>query len=143
MVRPAVVCPTLPSQPWRWTATHHKLLRQPADACALQTPSTFALSELTRENLIMKTTLLRCAMLLAVVTSLPAAAQHDERCEPVPKAEWRPQAELKRKLTNQGWKISRVKVTNGCYEVYGRDEKNAKAEQFFHPRTLERVTAAK
>jgi hypothetical protein len=72
-----------------------------------------------------------------------ALAQHAEKCEAIPQAEWKPQAELERKLTNQGWKISRVKITNGCYEVYGRDEKNQKVETFFHPKTFEVVTAPK
>jgi hypothetical protein len=70
-----------------------------------------------------------------------AFAQHAEKCDPIPKEEWRPQAELERVLTNQGWKISRVKITNGCYEVYGRDAKNNKMETFFHPKTFEVVTA--
>jgi hypothetical protein len=68
---------------------------------------------------------------------------HDEKCDPIPKEEWKPQAELERKLTNEGWKISRVKITNGCYEVYGRDAKNNKMETFFHPKTFEIVTAPK
>ena len=72
-----------------------------------------------------------------------ALAQHAERCEDIPKEEWKPQAELERKLVNQGWKISRVKITNGCYEVYGRDEKNNKVETFFHPKTFAVVTAPK
>ena len=54
----------------------------------------------------------------------PRFAQHTEKCEPIPQEEWQPQADLERKLTNKGWKISRVKITNGCYEVYARDEKN-------------------
>ena len=72
-----------------------------------------------------------------------ALAQHAEKCEVVSKEEWKPQAELERKLTDQGWKISRVKITNGCYEVYGRDEKNNKVETFFHPKTFDIVTAPK
>jgi len=81
------------------------------------------------------------AALVLLVASAGAFAQHAEKCEPIPPAEWKPQAELERKLTNQGWKISRVKITNGCYEVYGRDEKNQKVETFFHPKTFEVVTA--
>ena len=104
--------------------THHQRLRQGVDGSMgerRQAP-TRRILRLSLANLIleippMKTTLLTCATLLAILTALPAAAQHDERCEPVPKAEWRPQAELERKLINQGWKISRVKITNGCYEV--------------------------
>jgi hypothetical protein len=85
-----------------------------------------------------KQTLILCA---ALCLAAGAQAQHAERCEPIPKEEWKPQAELERKLGNQGWKISRVKITNGCYEVYGRDEKNKKVETFFHPKTFEVVTA--
>ena len=79
---------------------------------------------------------------LAVVAA-GAFAQHAEKCEPIPKHEWKPQAELERQLTNQGWKIGRVKITNGCYEVYGRNATGRKVELFFHPKTFERVTAPK
>ena len=80
---------------------------------------------------------------LAVAAAcLPAMAQeHSEKCEPIPKDEWRPQADLERMLVNKGWKIARVKITNGCYEVYARDAKNDKKEVFFHPKTLQVVTA--
>ena len=44
---------------------------------------------------------------------------------------------------DQGWKISRIKITNGCYEVYGKDDKNNPVETFFHPKTFEVVTAPK
>ena len=88
----------------------------------------------------LRTTLI--AITLAATGSI-AFAQHAEKCEEIPKDQWKPQADLERKLTNQGWKISRVKITNGCYEVYGRDEKNQKVETFFHPKTFEVVTAPK
>ncbi len=89
----------------------------------------------------MTRTLPTLATLAALACSATVHAQHAEKCDPVPKAEWKPQAELERKLTDRGWKISRVKIENGCYEVYGRDEKNNKVETFFHPKTLEVVTA--
>ena len=79
----------------------------------------------------------------AIALAAPAFAQHAEKCEPIPKAEWKTEAELQRKLADMGWKVSRIKVENGCYEVYGRDEKNGRVEVFFHPKTLERVTAPK
>ncbi len=84
-----------------------------------------------------------CTALLALVASSTALAEHAEKCDPLPKEEWRPQAELERKLANQGWKVGRVVITNGCYEVYGKDEKGRKVETFFHPKTLDVVTAAK
>ena len=87
----------------------------------------------------MKTLVIAGALALAVGAAV--AQEHKERCDPVPQAEWRPQAELERMLVNKGWKIARVKITNGCYEVYARDAKNAKKEVFFHPKTLQVVTA--
>jgi hypothetical protein len=47
---------------------------------------------------------------------------------------------LEKMLVNKGWKVARVKITNGCYEVYARDAKNDKKEAFFHPKTLQLVT---
>jgi hypothetical protein len=79
-----------------------------------------------------------------LLTAFAAAhAQHAERCDPIPKEEWKPQSELERKLTDEGWKISRVKIENGCYEVYGRDARGNRRETFFHPKTFEVVTAPK
>ena len=90
----------------------------------------------------MKRHLLTLGFALAAATTT-AFAQHAEKCEPIPKEEWKPQAELERKLNNMGWKISRVKITNGCYEVYGKNEKGGNVETFFHPKTFEVVTAPK
>lgn len=91
----------------------------------------------------MNSRLIALAAAAFVGTAAPAFAQHAERCEAIPKSEWRPQAELEQKLTGQGWRINRVKITNGCYEVYARDEKNNRVETFFHPKTFEVVTAPK
>ena len=90
-----------------------------------------------------KSLALAVAFATTFAVSGAAFAQHAEKCEVIAKEEWKPQAELERKLTDQGWKISRVKITNGCYEVYGRDEKNNKVETFFHPKTFDIVTAPK
>jgi hypothetical protein len=81
--------------------------------------------------------------LLSLAAAGSAFAQHAEKCEPIPKEEWKPQAELERKLKNEGWTISRVKIENGCYEVYGKNAVGKKMETFFHPKTLEVVTAPK
>ncbi len=44
----------------------------------------------------MKRTLLICSALLSLAAVGSAVAQHAEKCEPVPKDEWKPQAELER-----------------------------------------------
>jgi hypothetical protein len=69
---------------------------------------------------------------------------HDAvKCEPVAKEEMRPQMELQRKLTSEGWKVRQVKNFNGCYEVYGFDEKGLRVEAFFHPKTFEQIGQVK
>jgi|JI10StandDraft_1071094.scaffolds.fasta_scaffold736988_2 hypothetical protein len=82
--------------------------------------------------------LLACAAALTNLASAPALA-HDFKCG-VPKSEWRPQMELQAKLLADGWrKVRQVKVDIDCYEVYGFDEKNERAEKFYNPKTFEKV----
>jgi hypothetical protein len=71
-----------------------------------------------------------------------AYAHGDFKCD-VPKAEWKPQMELQRKLTGEGWRVRQVKVDNGCYEVYGFDEKGNRMEVYFNPKTFEKVGEVK
>lgn len=84
-----------------------------------------------------------CTALVALTATTAALAHGDFKCN-VPKAEWRKKSELQAKLVADGWKnVRQVKVDNGCYEVYGLDEKNARAEVYFNPKTFERVGAVK
>jgi len=69
---------------------------------------------------------------------------HDTvRCEAVPKEEMKPQMELQRKLSDEGWKVRQVKNFNGCYEVYGFDASGRRVEAFFHPKTFAKVGEVK
>lgn len=83
----------------------------------------------------MKRTLL-LATALGLISS--GAALASERCS-VPKAEWQPEQALRQKLENEGWKINRIKIDDGCYEVYGTDGKGQRAETYFDPKTLDPV----
>jgi hypothetical protein len=86
----------------------------------------------------MKPLLHCCLVLLLTMTATDAVAHGDVRCDE-PKAEWRPQMELQKKLKSEGWKIRMIKTENGCYEVYGFDAKKTRVEAFFNPKTFERV----
>jgi hypothetical protein len=94
-----------------------------------------------------KPLLLAIATAAATLWSAPASAQfvdHDAvKCVAVPKEEMRPQMELQRKLTSEGWKVRQIKNFNGCYEVYGFDEKGQRTEAFFDPKTFEKVGQVK
>jgi len=85
--------------------------------------------------------------MLALCVAGAASAQivdHDAvRCEAVPKEEMKPQMELQRKLTDEGWKVRQVKNFNGCYEVYGFDGSGKRVEAFFHPGTFAKIGEVK
>jgi hypothetical protein len=66
-------------------------------------------------------------------------AHGDVECK-VPAKEWQPKEALASKLEKEGWTIRKLKVDNGCYEVYGFDAQGKKRETYFNPKTLEVVT---
>ena len=75
---------------------------------------------------------------LAATLALPLAAggaQASDKCS-VPKAEWQPQQSLQQKLETEGWKIRKIKVDDGCYEVYGTDAAGKRMEAYFDPKTF-------
>lgn len=76
--------------------------------------------------------------LSALTLPQPALAHGDVSCS-VPRSERQPSVRLQRQLIQAGWKVGKIKVYNGCYEVYGRDEQGNDVEAFFDPRTLTRI----
>jgi hypothetical protein len=83
----------------------------------------------------MRTTIIAATGLTLLMT---AAAFGGETCN-VPEAEWQPEQALRQKLEADGWKINRIKIDEGCYEVYGFDGDGKRAETYFDPKTFEVV----
>ncbi|WP_343623391.1 PepSY domain-containing protein [Roseateles puraquae] len=77
--------------------------------------------------------------LALALTASTAFAHGNVSCPAVPQEEKQPQKELQKKLEGEGWKVRKVQNSNGCYEVYGVDDKGAKVEAFFNPKTFDRV----
>lgn len=77
---------------------------------------------------------------LALALSQPALAHGDVSCN-VPRAERQPSVRLQQKLKTEGWKIRKIQIYQGCYEVYGKDDLGIEVEAFFDPRTLARIDA--
>ncbi|WP_374367134.1 PepSY domain-containing protein [Dongia sp.] len=81
------------------------------------------------------------ALSLILLTTLGAgAASAAELCQ-VPEAEWQPKEALEQKLQADGWTIKKVKIDEGCYEVYGTNAKGEKQEVYFNPKTFDVVKA--
>jgi len=89
----------------------------------------------------------RIALLATLFQAGVLSAQivdHDKiRCEQVAREETKSQMDLQRKLNSEGWKVRQIKNFNGCYEVYGFDEKGERVEAFFHPGTFAKVGVIK
>lgn len=82
----------------------------------------------------------RILLALALLAAAPMLvhAHGDFKCSEPP-AEWKKRDELVSKLEKEGWQIRKIKVDNGCYEVYGFDKEGTKKESYFNPKTLELV----
>lgn len=78
--------------------------------------------------------------LAALALPLPAFAHGDVSCN-VPRAERQPSVRLQSKLKAEGWKVKKIQIYQGCYEVYGKDDLGIDVEAFFDPRTLNRIDA--
>ena len=76
------------------------------------------------------------ASALIVLVAAPAMAK--DLCN-VPQAEWQTKDALTSKFEGQGWKIANIKIKEGCYEVYGKDQAGKKQEVFVDPKSFEIV----
>jgi len=77
--------------------------------------------------------------MLAVLLSGHAFAGAD--CPRYPKSEWMSEADAKAKIAAQGYKISKFKVDDNCYEIYGTNKEGKKVEIYFDAKTLAVVKA--
>ena len=88
----------------------------------------------------------RIVLTLFAAGLLAAASAHATglaTCDSGPQTSWKPQADLEKQLKDQGWKINRVKIDGGCYEVYAINEKGERVEAYFHPKTLAPVPTSR
>lgn len=81
----------------------------------------------------MKGILLSTALVAALGAGTAALAS--EKCS-VPQAERQSQEALQQKLEAEGWTVRRIKVDDGCYEVYGTKADGQRVEAYFDPKTF-------
>ena len=73
---------------------------------------------------------------LMVFVAAPTMAK--DLCN-VPQAEWQTKDAVTKKFEGDGWKVSNIKIKEGCYEVYGKDKDGKKQEVFVDPKSFEIV----
>lgn len=77
------------------------------------------------------------AILGLLLAHFPAgAALADEGCS-VPMTDWQPREAVVKFAESKGWKMRRIKIDDGCYEVIGRDATGHRLEATLNPATLE------
>lgn len=74
------------------------------------------------------------AVLIAATTGSAASAHED--CD-IPMADWQPRAAVRSMIEARGWKLDRIKIDDGCYEVRVTDENGRRFEAIVDPSTLE------
>ncbi len=80
--------------------------------------------------------LLSAVLAAGVLTASAVDATGLATCDSGPQAGWQPEAKLTSQLQEKGWRINRVKIDGGCYEVYAITDKGVRVEAYFHPVTL-------
>ncbi|MFW9616122.1 PepSY domain-containing protein [Aquabacterium sp.] len=83
-------------------------------------------------------TLFSVALVASSTLASTAFAHGAFKCD-VPSKEWKLREDLEDKLKEEGWDVRKIKIDNGCYEVYGFDKKGRKREAYFNPKTFELV----
>lgn len=61
-----------------------------------------------------------------------------DKCD-VPTSEWQTEEAFREAVAQKGWEIKKFKIDDGCYEIYGWDEKKRRIEAYFNPKTFEIV----
>ena len=61
-------------------------------------------------------------------------------CTKESKDKWQKESDFQKKLTDEGYKIKKFKVTKGnCYEIYGWNKEGKKVEIYFDPTNSNKV----
>ena len=79
---------------------------------------------------------------LTILTVLAALYAGSVRAEDdcfVPMANWQPREAIARMAAEKGWKVRRIKIDDGCYQIDGRTHSGRRVEVTVHPATLQVV----
>lgn len=61
-----------------------------------------------------------------------ASVLADDECKD-PIANWQPREMLKQKLEQQGWRVKRIRIDDGCYDVRAIDEQGRRVKATYAP----------
>ncbi len=79
------------------------------------------------------------AMIITVGLAIGASAFAKADCMAHPKDQWISQQAFKTALEKRGFQVKTFKVSDNCYEMYGKSPKGKKVEMYFDTKTGEIV----
>jgi hypothetical protein len=74
-----------------------------------------------------------CMLLVATVPAWPSDA-----CDAAPET-WQPRAAVHALAERKGWKLDKLKIDDGCYEIKGHDAEGRRFKAKIDPATLQVV----
>lgn len=72
-------------------------------------------------------------LLSAILMSLSVAAYAEKSCTDQTKDKWMSEADFKKKVEAEGYKIRKFKQPGTCYEIYGTNKAGKEVEIYFNP----------
>lgn len=75
---------------------------------------------------------------LAILVLSVQLARADDDCD-VPSEAWQPRSAVRALAERNGWRVERLKIDDGCYEIKARDTDDRRFSAKLNPMTLEVV----
>ncbi len=76
---------------------------------------------------------MRTLFIVGLMLMTAGVANAKKSCTDQPKDKWMSEADFKKKVEAEGYKISKFKQPGTCYEIYGTDKDGKKVEIYFNP----------
>lgn len=76
---------------------------------------------------------MRRLALFLVFTMVGGFAYAKKSCTDQPKEKWMKEADFKKRMETEGYKIRKFKQPGSCYEIYGTNKDGKKVEVYFNP----------
>ena len=76
---------------------------------------------------------LAAALALSALSFGAFASTYNGECTNQPQSKWMKTADVKAKISAQGYSVGKVKTGGSCYEVYAKDKNGKRVELFVNP----------
>lgn len=72
-------------------------------------------------------------VLMTLIAMTAVSAHAKKSCTDQPKDKWMSEADFKKKVEGEGFKIKKFKQPGTCYEIYGTNAEGKKVEIYYNP----------